>query len=52
MKDALSLVTSVIIALCCAVFLTTMKPTVLSAVPAPNKPAHCRMVGFWCGGMP
>jgi len=40
MKHALSLATFVMVALCFAVFLATMKPTPLSAVAAPSKPAH------------
>lgn len=52
MKHVLSLATFVTVALCFAVFLATMKPTVLSAVAAPNKPAHCRIIGFWCADMP
>jgi hypothetical protein len=43
MKDVLSLVTFVMGALCFAVFLTTVKPDALSAVPAPRKPVHCKM---------
>ena len=52
MKDVLSLATFGIVALFFAVFLATMRPTDLSAVPAPNKSAHCKIVGFMCGGMP
>jgi len=52
MKHVLRLATFVTVALCFAVFLATLKPTVLSAVEAPGKPAHCRMVGFWCGDTP
>ena len=52
MKHVLSLATFVMVAQCFAAFLATMKPTVLSAIEAPSKPAHCTMVGLWCVGMP
>jgi hypothetical protein len=43
MKHVLSVVTFVIGALGFVVFLTTLKPDALSAVPAPSTPMHCKM---------
>jgi hypothetical protein len=43
MKDILAVVTFVIGALCFAMFLITVKPDPLTAVPPPGKPAHCKM---------
>jgi hypothetical protein len=42
MKDILSVVTFVMGALCFAMFLITVKPDPLSAVPTRGKPAHCK----------
>ena len=43
MKDVLSVVTFVTVALCLVVFLITLKPDALGAVTAPGKPAHCKV---------
>ena len=43
MKDVLSVVTFVIGVLGFAMFLITVKPGALNAVPSPGKPAHCKM---------
>ena len=43
MKDVLSVVTCIMGALCFAMFLITVKPDPLIAVPSPGKPAHCKM---------
>ena len=43
MKDFLSVVTFVVGALCFAMFMITVKPDPLSAVPQPGKPAHCKI---------
>ena len=43
MKDVLSVVTFVTVALCLVVFLITLKPDALGAVTAPGKPAHCKI---------
>ena len=43
MKDVLSVVTFIMGALCFAMFLITLKPDALSAVPSPGKPAHCKI---------
>ena len=43
MKDVLSVVTFVMGALDFAMFLVTVKPDALSAVPSPGKPAHCKL---------
>ena len=43
MKDILSVVTFVMGALCFAMFLITVKPDPLSAVPQPDKLAHCKI---------
>jgi hypothetical protein len=42
MKDILTVVTFVMVAMCFAMFLITAKPDPLSAVPT-VKPAHCKM---------
>ena len=52
MKDAVSVVTFVMVTLCFVVFLTTVKPDAHSAVTAPSKPARCKMATFWCATMP
>ena len=44
MKDVLTVATFVMGALCFAMFLITVKPGPLSAVPTPGKLAHCKMV--------
>ena len=43
MKDVLSVVTFVVGALCFAMFMITVKPDPLSAVPSPGKPARCKL---------
>jgi hypothetical protein len=43
MKDVLSLATLAIGALCFVVFVTTVKPDAISAVPASSKPEYCKM---------
>ena len=43
MKHVLSVVTFVMVAMCFAMFLITVKADPLSAVPPPGKPAHCKM---------
>ena len=43
MKDILTVVTFVMGALCFAMFLITVKPDPLSAVPTLVKPAHCKI---------
>jgi len=43
MKDVLSVVTFIMGALCFAMFLITLKPDELSAVPSSGKPAHCKL---------
>ena len=43
MKDVLSLATFAIGALCFVVFVTTVKPDAISAVPASSKPEYCNM---------
>ena len=43
MNDILTVVTFVMGALCFAMFLITVKPDPLSAVPTRGKPAHCKM---------
>src|SRR5258708_4337479 len=43
MKDVLSLTTFAIGALCFVVFVTTVKPDAISAVPASSKPEYCKM---------
>ena len=43
MKHILTVVTFFMGALCFAMFLITVKPDPLSAVPPPGKPAHCEM---------
>ena len=43
MKHVLSVVTFIMGALCFAMFLITLKPDPLSAVPSPGKPAHCKI---------
>ena len=48
MKDVLSLTTLAIGALCFVVFVTTVKPDAISAVPASSKPEYCKNAGFWC----
>jgi hypothetical protein len=42
-KHILTVVTFVTGALCFAMFLITVKPDPLSAVPQPGKPAHCKI---------
>jgi len=41
MKDALSVVTFILGALCFAMFMITVKPNALSAFRPPSKPAYC-----------
>jgi hypothetical protein len=43
MKDVLSVVTFIMGALCFVMFLITLKPDALSAVPSSGKPAHCKL---------
>jgi hypothetical protein len=43
MKDILTVVTFVMVAMCFAVFLIAVKPDLLSAIPPPGKPAHCKV---------
>ena len=43
MKNVLSVVTFVMVAMCFAMFLITVKADPLSAVPPPGKPAHCKL---------
>jgi len=43
MKDVLTVATFVMAALCFAMFLITVKPDPLSAVPQPDKLAHCKI---------
>ena len=43
MKHVLTVVTFVLGALCFAMFLITVKPDLLTAVPPPGKPAPCKM---------
>ena len=43
MKDILTVVTFVMVAMCFAMFLIGVKPHPLSAVPTRVKPAHCKM---------
>ena len=43
MRDVLSVVTFIMGALCFAMFLITLKPDALSAIPSPGKPAHCEL---------
>jgi hypothetical protein len=43
MKHVLTVVTFIMGALCFAMYLITVKPNQLSAVPPPVKPAHCKM---------
>jgi hypothetical protein len=43
MKYILTVVTFVMGALCFAMFLITVKPDPLGAVPPPGKPAHCKI---------
>ena len=43
MKDVLSLTTFAIGALCFVVFVTTVKPDAISAVPASSKLEYCKM---------
>jgi hypothetical protein len=43
MKHVLSVVTFVMVAMCFAMFLITVKADPLSAVPPPGKPAHCKL---------
>ena len=43
MKDVLSVVTFIMGALCFAMFLITLKPDALNAVPSSGKPAHCKL---------
>ena len=43
MKHTLTVVTFVVGALCFAMFMITVKPDPLSAVPSPGKPAHCKL---------
>ena len=50
MKDVLSVVTFVMVALCFVVFLTTVKPD--APITAPSEPARCKMTTFWCAAMP
>ena len=52
MKDVLTVVTFVIWVPCLAVFLMAVTPDELSAVPAPSRPTHCKVVGFLCAGAP
>ena len=42
-KHTLTVVTFVVGALCFAMFMITVKPDPLSAVPQPGKLAHCKM---------
>ncbi len=41
MKNVLSLTTFAMVALCFVVFITTVKPDAISAVPASSKPEYC-----------
>ena len=43
MKHTLTVVTFVVGALCFAMFMITVKPDPLSAVPQPGKPVHCKI---------
>jgi hypothetical protein len=43
MKDVLSVVTFIMLALCFAMFLITVKPDPLSALPPPSKPTRCKI---------
>jgi len=43
MKDVLSVVVFVMVALCFVMFLNAWKPDSLSAVAAPGKPVHCKL---------
>jgi hypothetical protein len=45
MKHNLTVVTFVAGAPCLAMFLITVKPDPLSAVPQPGKPEHCKITG-------
>jgi hypothetical protein len=47
-KDILTVVTFVVVALCFMAFLTTVKPEGHGAVTAPGKPVHCKFAAFWC----
>jgi len=44
MRDVLSLTTLAIVALCFVVFVTTVKPDAISAVPASSKPEYCKLL--------
>jgi hypothetical protein len=48
MKEVLSLTTFAIGALCFVVFVTTVKPQAISAVPASSKPEYCKMQALVC----
>ena len=50
MKDILSLVTFALAALCFVVFVTTVKPDAMSAVPPPSKSAVCQTHASWTRG--
>jgi hypothetical protein len=50
MRDVLSVITFVMVALCFAGFLTTVKAD--APVTAPSKPTRCKMATFWCAAMP
>jgi hypothetical protein len=46
MKHVLTVVTFLLGALCIAMFLITVRPTPLTAVLPPGKPAHCKMAVY------
>jgi hypothetical protein len=50
MKDALTLVTSALGVVCFVMFITTVKPDAMSAVPPPGKPEVCQTHGSWTRG--
>jgi hypothetical protein len=50
MKEVLSLVTFALAALCFVVFVTTVKPDAISAVPPPSKPEVCQTHRSWTRG--
>jgi hypothetical protein len=43
MKDIMTVVTFFMVSTCFAMFLITVKPDPLSAVPTRVEPAHCKM---------
>jgi invasion protein IalB len=52
MKDVLTLMTFALGAVCFVMFVSTVKPDAMSAVPPPAKPEVCKTHGSWtpaCG---